>query len=178
MKTFLKFTIGIFLCCQIPMFVMAAEQADDRVKTALESAEIQFTETKSHDFRMEIKTTEDRTNLVFVNSDTQTDGEYEHREVWAVACSFGDVRDANYSANRSEGYDYNQLLGRLMSRNSGHQTGGFQVAKDSESQWKSLVVYSAVVPADAPGELLKAVIDACAFNADMLEAEWTMQDKR
>lgn len=177
MKTLLKPAIVTILWCLSIATVQAADELDERVKAALESSEIKFTETESHNVRAEFSTTEDRTNLVFINSDTQKDGEYEHREVWAVACSIGDVESTNYSANRSEGYHYHELLARLMSRNSGNQTGGFKLVRDSENRGKSLIVYSAIVPADASGELLKSVMDACAFNADNLEKEWTMKDK-
>lgn len=170
--------IVAMMCFLFATVVQAADAADERVKTALESENITFSETETHNFRAEFKTTEDRTNLVFVNSDTQKDGEYEHREVWAVACSVGEVDSASYHANRSEGYHFRELLVRLMARNSGNQTGGFRIVGDGSSWNSYLIIYSAIIPANASGEVLKAAMDACAFNADRLEADWAMQDKR
>lgn len=170
--------IAVTMCFLFATVVQAADTVDERVKTALESENITFTETETHNFRAEFKTTEDRTNLVFVNSDTQKDGEYEHREVWAVACSVGEVDSARYTANRSEGYSFPELLVRLMARNSGNQTGGFRIVGNGSSRNDYLIVYSAIIPADSSGEVLKAAMDACAFNADRLESDWAMQDKR
>lgn len=153
-------------CCFLLVSTgIAATEADPRVKSALESVDVSFTEVQGHDFRAKFKTTEDRKNLVIVKSSTEKDGEYEHREIWAPVCHLRETRK-----------NWDEIRVLLLQRNQPHQTGGFRLLSDPKDEGNSIIMYSAIVPADASGEVLKSVMETCASNADNLEAAWTNRD--
>jgi hypothetical protein len=74
------------------------KQGDPRVKRILDSLNIHYSVDQDGDFELAIAFEDGRSQLAFVNSETQTIGDFEIREVWSVGYvtqGFMDIDTAN-----------------------------------------------------------------------------------
>lgn len=58
---------------------------DPRVKRLLDEAGLKYSLTKAHDFKLLFAVDDNRSQLVFVNSNTENYKQFEVREIWSVA---------------------------------------------------------------------------------------------
>ena len=136
-----------------------AESGDSRVIRALESADVKYTVDKDGDFRVLWGTGDSRDHLVFVKGKTIEFQGIELREVWAVGF-------------KTESVDADALQ-KLLELNRSYKIGAWEIAVQNG---KTLAVFSLKIPADASGEILKAITSVVAQVADKIEAETTHKD--
>ena len=74
---------GVLLVCCVIGSVFAGSP-DNRVKNRLDSRDFKYKITDSGDFRIIVELDNGRTQLLFVNSETETLNNMEIREVWSV----------------------------------------------------------------------------------------------
>lgn len=150
--------------------------ADPRVKTVLEEIGYKYELTEDNDYKLvPIKTEEAgkdatgkpvfRSQLVYVNSNTEKYGTLEIREVLAPAFLSNGPLSATV-ANRLLRENNSVKLGswRLVSITSGPNTGKF------------LLMYAAQISANGDAEALRLAIKSVLVIADRMEKELTGAD--
>ena len=150
--------------------------ADPRVKAALDRIGYKYELDKNNDYKLvpiqteQTGTTSDgkpiwRTQLVYVNSNTDRYGSLEIREVLAPAFLSNGAISAEL-ANRLLRENNQVKLGawRLVPINSGPNAGKF------------LAMYAAQINADADAESLRFTIKSVILIADRMEKEITSAD--
>lgn len=78
--------------------MFGGQQGDARVKRLLDSLEIPYSINSDGDFEVAVEFEDGRSQLAFVNTDTQFIGDFEVREVWSVGYvteGFLDIDTAN-----------------------------------------------------------------------------------
>ena len=129
--------------------------SDIRVRRALESAELMFRVDSDGDFRLVFAEDDDRTQVVFINSQTSFYGSMEVREVWS--CGYRPEEGSAISRARLE---------YLLQKNAGYKIGSWSLTS------KGNVVFTVVVSANASADALDDAARAVANAADALEREW------
>jgi hypothetical protein len=159
-----------------PAAPTAKPPADPRVKAALDSIGYKYELDNNNDYKLvpiqteQIGTKPDgtpnfRTQLVYVNSNTETYGSLEIREVLAPAfLSNGPLAPA--VANRLLRENNSVKLGswRLVAINSGPNAG------------KYLAMFAAQIAANSDAESLRLTIKSVILVADRMEKELTGTD--
>jgi hypothetical protein len=180
MKRTLLTLLCLFLFAQVAFAQVGTTAkkppADPRVKAALDEIGYKFELTDDNDYKLvPIQTEQDgttadgkpkwRSQLVYVNSNTEKYGALEIREVLAPAfLSNGPLSAA--VANRLLRENNSVKLGswRLVVINSGANTG------------KYLAMYAAQIAADSDAESLRLTIKSVILIADRMEKELTGAD--
>ena len=141
----------------------AADQApsgeDLRVQSALKAAGLTYT-LDDGDFRLEYDVDKDRSQRVWVASDTVRIDQLEIRDVWSVAA-------------RGKGEVPADLARMLLKENVRMILGAWQV---NQSEDEYLVVFLAPVAAAADAAILQEVIEVVMFSADRIEKQLSDQD--
>lgn len=175
----------LVICVLLFMAQLAAAQihsdnsrpaADPRVKAALDEIGYKYELDANNDYKLtpiqteQVGTTADgkpkwRTQLVYVNSNTEKYGSLEIREVLAPAF-LSDGPLATTVANRLLRENNSVKLGswRLVVINSGPNTG------------KYLAMYAAQISATSDAETLRLTIKSVILIADRMEKELTNAD--
>ena len=165
---------GILAASLVALLVLASPAAaqvgakptgDVRVKSLLTDLSLKFEVDADGDFRLLNETTEGRTQLVWVLSQTTKLGEgepgaIEIREVWSIAY-------------RSKTPFSAKIANRLLEQNAKVKLGSFQVRKMGEEY---VAVFSAQIAADTDKRTLLLAILAVQSTADQLELELTEKD--
>ena len=133
-------------------------KADSRVRTALDAADLKYKIDKDGDFKLQFTLDDDRTHLVFVNSNTETYGNMEVREIWAA----GAVSKGGFSR---------QKLETLLKKNGQYKVGAWHLTQDGER-----AIFTVVVSARASSDTLNSMVRLVAKTADALEEEWLGND--
>ena len=144
-----------------PAASSAKGKADVRVRRALQSASVKFTEDEDGDFRVQWTLEGGRTHVTFVNSRVCDCGGMELREVWAVGFVAPSL-DANN-------------LQALLEMNASYKIGAWELQKKRDGKYWA--VFSVKVSADASGEALKLISGLVAKTADDIESKATREDK-
>ena len=131
-------------------------EADRAVLRALEGLGQDYTIDPEGDFKLELGFDDKRSQVVFINSSTESLANLRLREVWAIAMV--------YNANQPPA----ELPRTLLVENSRKKLGGWQLGELGE---RSALVYCMQVPADLAGESLKAAYLQTAIIADEKEKE-------
>jgi len=141
----------------------AADQApsdpDARVQAALKAAGLTYT-LDDGDFRLEYDVDKERSQRVWVASDTVRIDQLEFRDVWSVAA-------------RGKGEVPADLARMLLKENVRMILGAWQV---NQSEDEYLVVFLAPVAAAADAAILQEVIEVVMFSADRIEKQLSDQD--
>ena len=132
---------------------------DPRVAAALKAAGLGYSLDEG-DFRLEYDVEEERSQRVWVASDTARIDQLEIRDVWSVAA-------------RGKGEVPAELARKLLAENVRMILGAWQV---NQSRDEYLVVYSAQVDAAADAATLQKVIEVVMFSADRIEKQLGDQD--
>jgi len=154
----------------------SAPTADPRVKTALDRIGYKYELNKDNDYKLTPIQTEQngtsadgkpiwRTQLVYVNSNTERYGSLEIREILAPAFLSTGPLSATV-ANRLLRENNTVKLGswRLVPINSGPNAGNY------------LVMFAAQINADSDAESLRLTIKSVVLIADRMEKELTNAD--
>jgi hypothetical protein len=133
------------------------------VRRALEALGLQFEVDDDGDYRVIMAWSEDgRSQLVFVNSNTETLGDAEIREVWTV----GYKKATDELSSR--------VASKLLEESSTYKIGAWEVVWRGETV---LGVLNAKIPADASAKYLGEVINVVAATADEMEKELLTTDE-
>jgi hypothetical protein len=137
----------------------APSGADPRVQAALKAAGLGYSLDEG-DFRLEYDVDKDRSQRVWVASDTARIDQLEVRDVWSVAA-------------RGKGEVPADLARMLLKENVRMILGAWQV---NQSEDEYLVVFLAQVDAAANAATLQEVIEVVMFSADRIEKQLSDQD--
>ena len=137
----------------------APSGADPRVQAALKAAGLGYSVDEG-DYRLEYDVDKDRSQRVWVASDTARIDQLEVRDVWSVAA-------------RGKGEVPADLARMLLKENVRMILGAWQV---NQSEDEYLVVFLAQVDAAANAATLKEVIEVVMFSADRIEKQLSDQD--
>ena len=137
----------------------APSGADARVQAALKAAGLGYSLDEG-DFRLEYDVDKDRSQRVWVASDTARIDQLEVRDVWSVAA-------------RGKGEVPADLARMLLKENVRMILGAWQV---NQSEDEYLVVFLAQVDAAANAATLQEVIEVVMFSADRIEKQLSDQD--
>jgi len=137
----------------------APSGADPRVQAALKAAGLGYSVDEG-DYRLEYDVDKDRSQRVWVASDTARIDQLEVRDVWSVAA-------------RGKGEVPADLARMLLKENVRVILGAWQVNR-SEDEY--LVVFLAQVDAAANAATLQEVIEVVMFSADRIEKQLSDQD--
>lgn len=134
-----------------------ARQPDERVRQALEAVGWKYDVDRDGDFRVIISWEEDgRSQLVFVNSATNSLGGQEVREVWSEGW-------------RRSGDTFPPAIAvRLLEANASYKLGAWELRR---AGGVARAAFTARIPANLPAEQLQAVISTAAVTADEMEKE-------
>jgi hypothetical protein len=165
----MKFPASVAIAAALVMMVAAniASAADDpippsgdpRVAAALKAAGLAYV-LDDGDFRLEYDVDKDRTQRVWVASETARIDQIEVRDVWSVAA-------------RGKGEVPADLARMLLKENVRMILGAWQV---NQSEDEYLAVYLAQVDAAADAATLQEVIEVVMFSADRIEKQLSDQD--
>jgi len=137
----------------------APSGADARVQAALKAAGLGYSVDEG-DYRLEYDVDKDRSQRVWVASDTARIDQLEVRDVWSVAA-------------RGKGEVPADLARMLLKENVRMILGAWQV---NQSEDEYLVVFLAQVDAAANAATLQEVIEVVMFSADRIEKQLSDQD--
>jgi hypothetical protein len=141
----------------------ARKAGDARVKALLEQLGYKYELTVDGDFKLvPIKTEDGRSQLVYVNSNTQQYSSLEIREIMSPAyLSNGPLSAA--------------VANRLLRENSEVKFGAWRVELHSNGQ-KYLALFAVQISANADAETLRLAIKSVLLVADRMEKELTGTD--
>ena len=134
---------------------MLGEQlGDSRVRRLIEQLGYKFDVTDAGDFKLLFATENNRSQLVFVNSNTETYEGREIREVWSVALKVQGLLDR-------------ELANSLLVDNAKIKLGSWRVETSDGYSFATFAVQVAAVPEAA---FLNSVLSLVALKADRLES--------
>jgi hypothetical protein len=139
----------------------AATPGDDRIRATLDKIGWRYEVDKDGDFKVTMKTEDDRTQVVWIPSQTQKLGNFEIASIASVGY---------VSREPLEGKVANQLL----MENGGKKLGAWEVLKSQKSH---VAIFSTKVDINSGPDELKMAIALTAFSADGIEKSLTQADK-
>lgn len=158
----LVFTLGLApaALAQVGTGDAATKTPDPRVKALLEQLGYKFTITNSGNYRLEFETEDSRSQLVFINSTTQSYKNFEIREIWSTA----------YEA---KGSLPDGIAGRLLEDTEASKLGFWAISKGDKS---TIAVYEVRLAANADKDSLNSALINVIKSADAMEKELTGAD--
>ncbi|HNX04253.1 MAG TPA: hypothetical protein PKI32_02055 [Opitutales bacterium] len=129
--------------------------ADPRVAPLLDAINKPYNIDSDGDYKLILRFDDSRSQLLYVNSNTNTFGNMEIREVWSPAVKADD------------GLTYDQMK-RLLVHNDKVKIGAWRIMT---MNGKDVAVYAVQMPAASDAETLKNVIQAVSVTADEMEKE-------
>jgi len=164
MKTLRIVVMAILFGIAVPGFTpkarLQAGEPDQRVEKALKKLGLKYTVDKDGDFKLIFTTEGDRTQVVFINSGTETFRKMEIREIWSPAAKFSSTPPSALSQ-------------ALMEKNSSYKIGSYAYKKAGDVY---VLVFHAQISANASAEELLSVVIGVAETADEAESEFMKTD--
>jgi hypothetical protein len=151
---------GIAVSGFTPKARLQAGEPDQRVEKALKKLGLKYTVDKDGDFKLIFTTEGDRTQVVFINSGTETFRKMEIREIWSPAAKFSSTPPSALSQ-------------ALMEKNSSYKIGSYAYKKAGDVY---VLVFHAQISANASAEELLSVVIGVAETADEAESEFMKTD--
>ena len=149
MKRLFLFVLFFFFCFSL----FSADQTDERVMKVLNSLGFSYDVDSDNDFRLILDVGSGRTQLIFINSGTNTSRSQEIREIWSMAAKYpGSVPQAAAQTVLLDSYD--KIIGSWYA---------------IESSGNYILIFCAKIPADANSTYVNAAIQAVARGADSME---------
>ena len=133
-------------------------KADPRVLEALEQASLKYTIDSDGDCKLSFALDDDRTHLVFINSNTEFYDKMEVREIWACG------------ADSKDGFSRQQLE-KLLKMNQQYKLGSWSLTPDGRR-----AIFTIVVSARANSDTIDSMVRLVSTIADGLEEEWLGTD--
>lgn len=142
---------ALFALALVASPALAAEH-DAVVKAQLESKGTPFTVDEDGDFKITVRTTDDRTQLVWVRSAQESTDHFKVREVWSPGY-------------RAPAGDFSAAIANnLLERSNTLKLGAWVKQGD-------VAMLVIKIPADASADALDEAIDLAAATADAVERE-------
>lgn len=138
-----------------------ANEPDQRVAEQLDEIGWKYEVDADGDFRLVFRYPDGRTQIVFINSQTESLGPMEIREVWAAG--FRVDKDADKSVFQS-----------LLEENELVKLGAWRLVQAGED---SVAVFAVQLPADADTELLRLATDVAGITADKAGQQNSEEDE-
>jgi len=132
-----------------------AGEPDQRVEKALKKLGLKYTVDNDGDFKLVFTTEGDRTQVVFINSNTETLRKMEIREIWSPAAKFSSKPSAALSQ-------------ALLEKNGSFKIGSYAYKKAGDAYF---LVFNAQISANASADELLSVVIGVAETADAAENE-------
>jgi hypothetical protein len=136
------------------MIGASENQGDARVRRALEQLQCPYQVDSDGDFKITVTLAEGRTQLVLINSNTESFAGMEIREVY----SLGYIEDGDPSE---------RLLKLLLLENGTVKFGAWRLIEAKNGQVG--IVFAAHIAATTDAGILDSIIDAVAARADLFE---------
>jgi len=136
----------------------AVAEHDARVRERLEQTDLKFEIDEDGDFKLLFEYDDDRSQIVFINSETETYEDLEIREIWAVG----------YVPDEENGKVPADVSANLIRANSQIKMGAWQVQKLGD---KEVGVFRATISANADKETILDTLRLVGISADEKEAE-------
>lgn len=133
---------------------------DHRVSRILDSEDIKYEIDSDGDFKIVVDLGEGRSQLAFINSNTEIFAGVEIREIWSI----GLVGDGQLSA---------EVANSLLLRNRTYKVGGWEIA---QGDGKVRAIFKVCLSADATPSELMAVLGIVLRVADQVEKEYLGTD--
>jgi len=132
-----------------------SKKSDPRVKQVLDQLDYDFKVDEDGDYRLELPTTGDRTQVVYVISHTEEYGSLEIREIYSYAFKTGGHLSAD-------------LANALLKDNQLKKLGAWRLIGTGDSQ---VAAYAVQIAADADQDSFKAAVDIVKNVADQREKD-------
>ena len=146
-------------CITLP--AMAESTKDARVDAVLNDIGYKYLSDADGDAKLTLGGLEDgRTQLMWVNANTNILGEYESRDLWTIAY----LSEKPLSDEKAK---------KLLEKNSSYKVGSWSLTKFGA---KYAAVFTAQIPANAGKDVVSADIRAVALTGDSVEKELTGKD--
>lgn len=130
---------------------------DLRVKALLDDIGFEYEITDAGDFKIIVALEDERTQAVYVKSETEFYDEMEVREVWSI----GYLSEGNISE---------EIANMLLQNSFDQKIGAWQVLRDDDN---SLAIFAVKLSANANGKSLRSAIIAAVQSADAVELKLT-----
>ena len=127
--------------------------ADPRVRKVLDQLGLNYDVDSDGDFKLIVETGDERTQLVFINSNTENLDPFEIREIWGPAHS-------------SDGPFSREVANELLLDSFQKKLGAWQTMKTGDTY---VAVFSAKVAAELDQDSLDRIIRTVAESADVME---------
>jgi len=164
MKTLPIVVMAVLFGIAVPGFTpkarLQASGPDQRVEKALKKLGLKYTVDKDGDFKLVLATQGDRSQVVFINSDTETLRKMEIREIWSPAAKFSSTPPSALSQ-------------ALLEKNGSFKIGSYAYKKAGDVY---VLVFHAQISANASAEELLSVVIGVAGVADATESDIMQTD--
>jgi len=159
MKTLPIVVMAVLFGIAVPGFTpkarLQAGEPDQRVEKILKQLGLKYKVTEDGDFKLVLATEGDRTQVVFINSRTQTLEKMEIRQIWSPAAKFSSTPPLALSQ-------------ALLEKNASFKIGSYAYEKADDVYF---LVFHAQIPANASPEELISVMVGVAETADAAESD-------
>jgi hypothetical protein len=159
-KLWIAVAIVLVLAAALTQVSAQTQKTDARVAVALTQAGLKYVVGDDGDFRFVIELKGGRTQLVFINSVTETVGNIEIREVWSIGYMGSEVMSS--------------LIMEVMLRdNANKKLGAWGL-----SQINNLYVgtFSIKMSAESSGSVLRTIAEGVAMLTDDMESKISTAD--
>jgi hypothetical protein len=130
-------------------------KADKRIERLLNQSDIRHTIDEDGDFRIVYAFDDDRSQLAFINSNTERYGHMEIREIWSVGLGADQV-------SRPE------IMRKLLKKNDEMKLGSWKIMTLGGQEH---AVFYTQIAADADAETLQRALHLVSQTADEMEKE-------
>ncbi|MBE9176665.1 hypothetical protein IQ225_17585 [Synechocystis salina LEGE 06155] len=142
--------------------VFGRKQGDSRVQKLLEILELKYSIDEDGDFKVSFKLDGDRSQLAFINSNTEKINDFEIREIWSVA-------------HISEGFLDASIANYLLLANNNLKIGSWRLKEIGENSFA--VTFCIQVSANSDPESFLDALYMTLHIADEMELKLTGKDK-
>ena len=164
MKTLPIVVMAVLFGIAVPGFTpkarLQAGEPDQRVEKALKKLGLRYKVTESGNFKLVLAIEGDRTQVVFINSGTETLRKMEIREIWSPAAKFSSTPPSALSQ-------------ALLEKNASFKVGSYAYKKAGDVY---VLVFHAQISANASAEELLSVAIGVAEMADATESDIMQTD--
>jgi len=166
MKTLALMFAVLTIVLSMPAQSLLAQSTehDSRVKDQLDKTDLKYEIDDDGDFKLLFEFDDSRSHIVFVNSQTETYGDMEIREVWSVGYVSPDEAETVSS----------DVCENLIRANATAKMGAWQIIKMDD---KEVGVFRAMVPANASREVIIDTMKLVGITADEKESELLDSDE-
>ena len=164
MKTLPIVVMAVLFGIAVPGFTpkarLQASGPDQRVEKILKQLGLKYKVTEDGDFKLVFTTQGDRTQVVFINSRTETLRKMEIREIWSPAAKFSSTPPSALSQ-------------ALLEKNGSFKIGSYAYKKAGDFYF---LVFNVQISANASAEELLSVLIGVAETADATESDIMQTD--